>query len=40
MVLKLVQSAEKRWRRLLGYKYIQDVINGVEFKDGVKVDAA
>ncbi len=40
MVLKLVQSAEKKWRRLLGSKYIQDVINGVEFKDGVKVDAA
>lgn len=40
MVFKLVQSAEKNWRRLLGYELIQDVINGVEFKDGVKVHAA
>jgi putative transposase len=40
MVFKLVQAAEKNWRRLLGYELIQDVINGVEFKDGVKVDAA
>jgi transposase-like protein len=40
MVFKLVQSAEKNWRRLLGYELIKDVINGVVFKDGVKVDAA
>jgi putative transposase len=40
MVFKLVQAAEKNWRRLLGYELILDVINGVEFKDGVKVDAA
>ena len=40
MVLKLTQAAEKRWRRLLGYQHMPDVIAGVEFKDGVKVDAA
>ena len=40
MVFKLVQSAEKTWRRLLGYELIEDVINGVEFKDGLKVVAA
>ena len=40
MVLKLVQSAEKSWRRLQGYQHLTDVINGVVFKDGVKVDAA
>ena len=40
MVFKLTQVAEKRWRRLQGYQHIPDVINGVEFKDGVKVDAA
>ncbi len=40
MVFKLMLVAEKRWRRLLGYQLIADVINGVEFKDGVKVDAA
>jgi transposase-like protein len=40
MVLKLTQAAEKRWRRLLGYHHMPDVIAGVEFKDGVKVVAA
>ncbi len=40
MVLKLTQAAEKRWRRLLGYQHMPDVIAGVEFKDGVKVVAA
>ncbi len=40
MVFKLTQVAEKRWKRLQGYQHILDVINGVEFKDGVKVDAA
>ena len=40
MVFKLTQVAEKRWKRLQGYQHIPDVINGVEFKDGVKLDAA
>jgi transposase-like protein len=40
MVLKLTQAAEKRWRRLQGYHHIPAVVAGVEFKDGVKVDAA
>ncbi len=40
MVFKLTLVAEKRWKRLQGYRHIPDVINGVEFKDGVKVDAA
>ncbi len=31
MVFKLMLVAEKRWRRLLGYQLIADVINGVEF---------
>ena len=34
MVFKLCQSAEKRWRRLQGYKRIADVVRGVQFKDG------
>jgi putative transposase len=34
MVFKLCQSAEKRWRRLQGYKRIADVIRGVRFVDG------
>ncbi len=34
MVFKLSQSAEKRWRRLQGYKRIADVVRGVKFVDG------
>ena len=35
MVFKLCQSAEKRWRRLRGYKLLTEVIRGVKFVDGV-----
>jgi len=38
MVFKLIQSAEKRWRKLKGFKLVADVIEGVNFKDGVRVD--
>ena len=34
MVFKLVQSAEKRWKKLRGYQLIEKVIAGVKFKDG------
>ncbi len=37
MVFKLIQSAEKRWNRLKGFKYLADVIEGVAFKDGKRV---
>ncbi len=40
MVFKLSQSAEKKWRRLNGALLLRDVIDGVTFKDGIKVDAA
>ncbi len=40
MVFKLSQAAEKKWRRLTGALLVRDVIEGVQFKDGVKVDAA
>jgi len=39
MVFKLVQSAATRWHRLRGYQQIPDVLNGVVFQDGVRVDA-
>ena len=32
---KLLQEAEKRWRRLYGYKQLADVINLVKFIDGI-----
>ena len=38
LVFKLVQSAEKRWLRIRGFKYLADVIEGVPFKDGLRVE--
>ena len=38
MVYKLGQSAQKRWRKLRGFKLLADVIRGVQFKDGERVD--
>ena len=38
MAFKLMQSAEKRWQRLRGYNLLADVIEGVKFKDGIKVE--
>jgi transposase-like protein len=39
MVFKLVESAAKRWHRLRGYQQIPDVLNGIVFHDGVRVEA-
>jgi putative transposase len=36
MAFKLVQSAQKRWRKLNGSVLLPDVIAGVIFKDGMK----
>jgi len=36
MVFKLMQSAAKRWRLLNGFQLLQDVIQGVQFIDGIK----
>jgi transposase-like protein len=38
MVYKLGQSAQKKWRRLRGFKLLADVIRGVKFKDGERVE--
>jgi transposase-like protein len=35
LVHQLAMSAQKRWRRLRGFKQLADVINGVNFIDGV-----
>jgi len=40
MVFKLAQSAQKRWRALNGSERINDLIQGVQFIDGVKKCAA
>lgn len=37
MVFKLMQSAEKKWRKLKGFNLLQLVVNNVKFKDGVQV---
>jgi putative transposase len=39
MAFKLVESAQKRWRKLNGSELLRDVIAGVVFKDGVKLAA-
>jgi len=36
MVFKLVQSAEKRWRRFNDHQHMLDVIAGIRFIDGIK----
>lgn len=38
MIFKLGQSAQKRWRRLRGFKLLAEVIRGVQFRDGEQVD--
>jgi transposase-like protein len=40
MVFKLVQCAEKHWRRLNGQELLPEVIRGVKFVDGTKEIAA
>lgn len=37
MVFKLMQSAEKKWRKLKGFNLLQLVVNNVKFKDGIQV---
>lgn len=37
MVFKLMQSAEKKWRKLKGFNLLKLVVNNVKFKDGVQV---
>lgn len=36
LVFKLVQSAQKRWLRIRGFKLLGDVIEGVRFRDGIR----
>jgi transposase-like protein len=36
MVFKLQMSAQKRWRRLKGYRLLAEVIEGVNFVDGIR----
>ena len=36
MVFKLMMSAKKKWRKLSGTNRLPEVIQGGEFKDGIK----
>jgi len=38
MVFKLYQSAAKRWHRLRAAQYLPEVMQGVAFKDGLRVE--
>jgi transposase-like protein len=38
MVFKLFESAQKRWRRLNGVQELNDVLEGVEFQDGIRIE--
>lgn len=40
MVYKLAMSAQDRWRRLNGHHHLGALIEGVQFKDGIKQDQA
>jgi transposase-like protein len=40
MVFKLMQSAQKRWRLLNGSNLLPDVIQGIQFIDGIKPQQA
>ena len=37
MVYKLGQSAQKKWRKLRGFKLLAEIIRGVQFKDGERI---
>lgn len=39
MVYKLGQSAQKRWRKLRGFNLLAEVIRGVQFKNGERIDS-
>lgn len=38
MVFKLLQTAQKRWKRIKGFKLLELVVNNVEFRDGEQVE--
>jgi putative transposase len=40
MVFKLAEAAAKKWRRLTGAELVRDVIDGVQFTDGIRAEDA
>ncbi len=37
MVYKLLEVAQKKWKRLKGFALLTLVVNNVKFKDGIRV---
>ncbi len=37
MVFKLLQSPQKRWKRIKGFRKLELVVNNVPFRDGEQV---
>ena len=37
MAYKLLDAAQQRWRRINGHELVNDVLDGLKFKDGIKV---
>jgi hypothetical protein len=37
MAFKLILSARRKWRRLDGSDHLAELIEGVPFKDGIKI---
>ncbi len=37
MVFKLLENAQKRWKRIKGFRRLAEVITGVEFRDGLQI---
>jgi hypothetical protein len=38
MVFKLLQSAQKRWKRIKGFDQLKLVVDNVQFQDGIQVE--
>ncbi len=36
--IKLIESAQKKWKRIIGFALLTLVVNNVEFKDGLQVE--
>ncbi|EPJ48514.1 MAG: transposase, mutator type [Osedax symbiont Rs1] len=37
MIYKLIESAQRRWKRIKGFALLTLVVNNVEFKDGLQI---
>ena len=38
MTYKLITTAQDTWRRLRGFRLLADVVQGIQFKDGERVE--